>query len=635
MNGQREDDLDLQRALEESLFEYNSNNNRAGSPRAECESRKQEKGDDEIQCMDRSVTFNDLMEYSRSVQNELVNILSFDSNKSKKDLESLNKVIRGEVAGACYEMHELYDCMDDPELRPLPSDQINDLINVVFGAYGSVLAQYDDIKRWINHTIEFSYDATPGIKNSIEYGVYGKADFLNGEKSIFASREAFSRMNYCLAQQGGGPCGVLASLNGLIISQLVFNPFKLEREKEKQVEDLFEYLNSVSQDKCWEALIQSICMVIFQSSRDSKYRVIQFKPRRAEILDHLTGQLDVRNDIYYYVDYEDIVDVYHFYYKRLKGGIFSKTGSLFSILLSVVGSRTPERVRSDMDDLMVPLVGMFGHCSQELVNLLITGSAVSNVFDGIKVLNDSGNCEGIESLSLKGINKRSILGYLTEHEALQYCKVGFNYKNPLYPIWIIVNKNHYKCSFTLNFMECILTVSQEFSQVVQKAFDKFDTESSGFIFENQLESFLDEISLGDFSTELRGLSENGIILWNDLKRSIFSLMGIEHEDNNRLRGIKLDESFSSKHHKLWTSVYIFDYQKRAGKKLIVSTIFSLENYSRVRGLYNEFSHQREEAMESNQNDGSKKRSTEELDLISILQTRWGEETVIETRVYGI
>ncbi|CUV05308.1 unnamed protein product [Cryptosporidium hominis] len=641
--GEDDDDLELQRALSESLREFNNTNNilKNNGIQTLDENNKQSKDDNDIEFINNSVTFNDLINYSESMQNELVNILNLNNKnfKKKNDIDSLTQIITGKkvIDNKLHEhFNETYDPYKDKELKPLPIDNVNEIIGIIFGINGNLLAQDEDIKRWIYHSIEFTCNSIPKIDDN-------KTDFFKENRSIFTFKENFTSMNYCLIQQGGGPCGVLASLNGFIISQLIFNPLRLKMIKEKYQEDLVEYLNSISEEDCWEALIQSICMIFFQSSPESKYRVIQYKPyekmetlqqnRHFDLISNcLIGN---GNNLYYYVEYDDIMEVYKFYWRRLKTGIFSNIGSLFSILVSIVGSRTPNQIRLDMDDFTNPLVGMFGHCSQELVNLFITGSAVSNVFDGVKILNDNGGGKVTgagdtnESLSLKGIYKKSILGYLTEHEALQYCKVGLNYKYPLYPIWIIVNKNHYKCSFSFNFNECILTISQEFIQVMQKAFEKFDTENSGFIFDNQLEKFLNEINLKDCMFELKKFSENGIILWNDLKKCILNLVGIENEEDNQLRGSRTEDNSLTSQYKLWTSVYIFDGQNHIGKKLIISTIFPLENYSRIKKLYDTFSSNHK------QNDNDKRKSIEELDLISILQTRWGGETVIETKILNL
>ena len=43
-----------------------------------------------------------------------------------------------------------------------------------------------------------------------------------------------------------------------------------------------------------------------------------------------------------------------------------------------------------MDAENSPLIGAHGYCSQEMVNLLLTGQAVSNTFDGQIVLKEDG-----------------------------------------------------------------------------------------------------------------------------------------------------------------------------------------------------------------------------------------------------
>eukprot|EP00494_Astrolonche_serrata_P019194 UN19394 len=68
-------------------------------------------------------------------------------------------------------------------------------------------------------------------------------------------------------------------------------------------------------------------------------------------------------------------------------------------------TRSINRILKDMDDSEQALVQKFGHCSQELVNLMICGRAVTNVFDKEKKL-DGG-------LSLYGIPFQTDIGYLT------------------------------------------------------------------------------------------------------------------------------------------------------------------------------------------------------------------------------
>lgn len=93
----------------------------------------------------------------------------------------------------------------------------------------------------------------------------------------------------------------------------------------------------------------------------------------------------------------------------------------------------------DMDDPNTTITSQFGHSSQELMNLLLTGQAVSNVFDNSMVLS--------EDLTCKGIQSRPAVGYLSMLESLRYCEVGGYYKSPLFPIWVVGSTSHFSVLF--------------------------------------------------------------------------------------------------------------------------------------------------------------------------------------------
>lgn len=113
------------------------------------------------------------------------------------------------------------------------------------------------------------------------------------------------------------------------------------------------------------------------------------------------------------------------------------------LLYSVLLTRGTDNVRHrDMDDPGLTLVAAHGHCSSELVALLLTGRAVSNVFDGERRFGDDdpaaqeaavsgdgrggggdadagASCGGggaHEELVLRGVKRRSVVGLLTLFE---------------------------------------------------------------------------------------------------------------------------------------------------------------------------------------------------------------------------
>ncbi|KAI3360994.1 hypothetical protein L3Q82_013195, partial [Scortum barcoo] len=109
-------------------------------------------------------------------------------------------------------------------------------------------------------------------------------------------------------------------------------------------------------------------------------------------------------------------------------------------LYSVILTKGIENIRNEIQDTMEPLIDpVHGHGSQSLVNLLVTGHAVSNVWDGDR------ECSGMK---LHGIHKQASVGFLTLMESLRYCKVGAFLKSPKFPIWILGSETHLSVFFT-------------------------------------------------------------------------------------------------------------------------------------------------------------------------------------------
>ena len=122
-------------------------------------------------------------------------------------------------------------------------------------------------------------------------------------------------------------------------------------------------------------------------------------------------------------------------------GLGSDLGVLL-VLLSLLMSRGFGKVQSDRDDTTQPLItSPFGHASQEIVNLFLSGKAATNVFDG--------NMEMGADYTLKGISTRAQVGFLTLLESLNYMTVGTFLKEPEYPVWVLGSENHYTVLFSL------------------------------------------------------------------------------------------------------------------------------------------------------------------------------------------
>jgi hypothetical protein len=98
-----------------------------------------------------------------------------------------------------------------------------------------------------------------------------------------------------------------------------------------------------------------------------------------------------------------------------------------------------------MDEEGGRLMGAHSYCTQDLVNLLITGKASSNVFDGVKRIG-----EGKDAFSLKGINRPAQVGLLSlfEHCNPGVIEVGSNLKNPNSAVWVVCSESHYSILFS-------------------------------------------------------------------------------------------------------------------------------------------------------------------------------------------
>ncbi|MEW5307977.1 MAG: hypothetical protein WDW36_010343 [Sanguina aurantia] len=95
----------------------------------------------------------------------------------------------------------------------------------------------------------------------------------------------------------------------------------------------------------------------------------------------------------------------------------------------------------EMDERENALLGMHGYCTQELVNLILTGRAVSNVFDGVRDLGET---------KLRGIGAPCKLGMLTLFEWYKYVEVGTFLKNPSLPVWVVCSESHFTVLFGLD-----------------------------------------------------------------------------------------------------------------------------------------------------------------------------------------
>ncbi|EUD68619.1 hypothetical protein C922_01018 [Plasmodium inui San Antonio 1] len=362
-------------------------------------------------------------------------------------------------------------------------------------------------------------------------------------------------------------------------------------------------------DLKYYSLVESMAYILYQCTDKSYYIIAFLLPECYDFsfyMNRRSSDEDMIRDLkrinIYYKEFSSIKEVIKFYLEHFI--IFSSSTGAISFLYSVILTRGMNNIMNDMDDVNHPLIGIYGHCSQELVNLLLTGRACSNVFDNNSIINTfpqmdedvsaallfdgggrrgsnsgsslggtfggnfpggtaippfasptrdarhgsrswngSGGSGGAPQLSpgmnknniiLKGINKRPLIGLLTDFEAFKYCEVGSFYKYPIYPIWVISSSNHYTVLFSLNINNSKCTSEELFLTKLNKVWNKYDKENNKYILSHFIPQFIQDLNLKEeYKNMFDGfVSDLDILLYSEFKAFYLQL---KQNDINKLK----------------------------------------------------------------------------------------------------
>ena len=281
----------------------------------------------------------------------------------------------------------------------------------------------------------------------------------------------YARRRFGLLQSQGGPCGVLAAVQAFVLLELLFKNDRVKDQWEKIEGD--QILDSERES----ALIEALVSILAASREDKKspFHIVTLADDNTPLDFESPGSMmilrsfDSQNECKRYI--RDNMNAYH-----------SRSGVclfVFSLLLT----RGVDTVKGDMDEPM-PVTARHGHCTQELLNLALTGRATSQVFDGSKPVGDTG-------LVLQGIDRRPRIGLLSYLEALRYLEVGSFYKNPSAPLFVIGATGHFSVLFCLDVSLVSQSVEERVYKAIRRAFSVFDKHDNGFIPVSDIDKFLD------------------------------------------------------------------------------------------------------------------------------------------------
>lgn len=203
---------------------------------------------------------------------------------------------------------------------------------------------------------------------------------------------------------------------------------------------------------------------------------------------------------------------------RVLEQVFGSNAGVLMLVYSALLSRGLDRVKSDTDDGTVALIGRFGHCSQELLNLFTYGEAVSSVFDGTQ--------DVAGGFKLRGLMRTPPIGYLSIMESMRYLEVGTFAKSPDWPFWVIGSQSHYTLLFG-----CDTSVTEpSLNAAALRAFRVFDEHDNKFIDVEHVPSVLEAMELPIAADEAKckeltaKVDSGGIVLWSDFWREVRPLV---------------------------------------------------------------------------------------------------------------
>lgn len=346
-----------------------------------------------------------------------------------------------------------------------------------------------------------------------------------------------------LVQHEGGPCGVLAAIQAFVLKFLLFSSGELNtatpnifantglRGSSKHEHVGADIFSSLTEDMKSMALVRSMADILFMCGTNGRASIASLKNLDMD----LEGSVDSSKDeviakaldgltIESGLDFHNILSVTQYTspasaLKRIEELLpvyRSRMGAML-FLISALLSRGIDSVQSDRDDPTQPLVtAPFGHASQEIVNLLLCGRAVANVFDGMMDLGGG--------MFVKGISTAVEVGFLTLLESLNYCKVGQYLKCPRWPIWVVGSESHYTVLFALD------TKVQEENELegretqIRRAFDAHDQSGGGgFISVEGFHEVLKDTNINLPSEKLESLCNTGFIVWSDFWQVLLDL----------------------------------------------------------------------------------------------------------------
>ncbi|XP_078522228.1 inactive ubiquitin carboxyl-terminal hydrolase MINDY-4B [Lissotriton helveticus] len=265
------------------------------------------------------------------------------------------------------------------------------------------------------------------------------------KKSYFKFCEPYSDLSFALEAEKGGSRAIQMAVQANIIKYLLF-------VKNNELHGHLHSLCEVSQKEQAKALAAALADILWTAGEGQQSTVClvttesHFPQCPDYKIDHFTEKILL-------FEFSEQEALQKFLYDHIH--CFKKEGShgVILFLYSLLLSRTFARLHKDMDFTTSHLLKFsLGNliCRQALLNLILTGRASPNVFNGDQEFDN----EGVEQTPLHGVLVRSDIGYLQwSREEVEHDRppqVGSMLKTPKLPIWLCHINGTYSVLFSTN-----------------------------------------------------------------------------------------------------------------------------------------------------------------------------------------
>lgn len=227
-----------------------------------------------------------------------------------------------------------------------------------------------------------------------------------------------------LVQFDGGPCAVIAPVQGYIIRQALFT------------ENPVDNLSTLTEEKANELLGSALVEIMLEvSSKSGVFSVIYLEDDKNDDDTNKDESCSTSKENNETKNGESCAkrpkldaDLFHTRirctkcqneddlrtYVKSKLSMFQETFGVVLYLYSIILTKGIEQIKNEVEDPGEQFIdSIHGHGSQSLINLLLSGKAVTNVWD---------NDKDISGLKLRGIPRQSTIGFLTLMEYMRYCE---------------------------------------------------------------------------------------------------------------------------------------------------------------------------------------------------------------------